>query len=354
MTSVCIIGVGGYSGSGKTTLIEKALPELTRRGLSVGVLKHSHHTLTIDREGKDTDRFFRAGAVFVSAEDPSQGFARYASPGVDLADTLSRFPKGLDLIIVEGYKGSEIPGRILLARDLSDEAGSELRQDSRIIYRDDPEYLQQFLHLIEEELRRQHEARPLAAGLLVGGRSGRMGRPKGLLELRGRTLMEQTYETLSLVAQRVLLLGGGDLPACLNKADRLPDAFGVQGPLAGMLSAFRWAPGNTWLISSVDMPFMHQEAWNWLLSQRRPGAWAVMPRRADTEMVEATGACYEPEFFDFVESRGAKGILRLQSLACHPRVLKPVIPPEFEQAWQNVNTPAEWEEAVKVMAARDI
>ncbi|MBA4372033.1 MAG: molybdopterin-guanine dinucleotide biosynthesis protein B [Thermodesulfovibrio sp.] len=348
MTSSCIIGISGFSGSGKTTLIEKALPVLKGRGLYVGVLKHTHHNLVIDTEGKDTDRFFKAGAAYVFADDDAQGFARYRHEGADLPEALSRFPKGLDLIIVEGYKSSEL-SRLWLAKDLADERSRNAGQGSSIIYRDDPEYLQQFLNHIDEELKRHCAERSLMAGLLVGGRSERMGRPKGLLEVRCRTLMEQVYETLSSISQRTLLLGAGELPSSLTLADRLPDAPEVKGPLAGMLSAFRWNPQSAWLVSSVDMPFMHQEAWKWVLSQRRPGAWAIMPRREGSETVEATGACYEPEIFDYIESLAQKGVFRLQKIADHPKVIKPVIPKELEQAWKNVNTPEEWEEALAIL-----
>jgi molybdopterin-guanine dinucleotide biosynthesis protein A len=92
------------------------------------------------------------------------------------------------------------------------------------------------------------------------------------------------------------------------------------------------------------MPFMNEEAWQWVLSQRKPGVWAVMPRRKGSETVEATGACYEPEIFDYAGSLAQKGILRLQSIADHPKVITPVIPKKLEQAWKNVNTPEEWNE----------
>lgn len=349
MVGSCIIGISGFSGSGKTTLIERALPELKRQGLYVGVLKHTHHNLlSLDTEAKDTDRFFRAGADFVFAHDDTQGFARHPHEGADLLEALSHFPQGLDLIIVEGHKSSSI-SRLWLARESSDEGSENVRQDSRTIYRDDPDYLQQFLEYIHEELARHRAERPLMAGLLVGGRSGRMGSPKGLLQIRGRTMMEQAYEILSAVSRRTLLLGAGTIPDGLTAADRLPDIAEVKGPLAGMLSAFRWSPRSAWLISSVDLPFMQDEAWLWVLSQRKPGVWAVMPRREGSETVEATGACYEPEIFGYAESLARKGISRLQSIAGHPKVLTPVIPKNLEQAWRNVNTPEDWDEAVKLI-----
>ena len=42
MKAVCI---AGWSDSGKTTLIERLIPLLMGRGLRVGVVKHTHHSL---------------------------------------------------------------------------------------------------------------------------------------------------------------------------------------------------------------------------------------------------------------------------------------------------------------------
>ena len=53
----------GHSGSGKTTLVEKLLPELTARGLQLATIKHAHHKVVLDKEGKDSWRYKQAGAV---------------------------------------------------------------------------------------------------------------------------------------------------------------------------------------------------------------------------------------------------------------------------------------------------
>lgn len=53
----------GHSGSGKTTLVEKLIPELTSRGLQVATIKHAHHKVVLDKEGKDSWRYKHAGAT---------------------------------------------------------------------------------------------------------------------------------------------------------------------------------------------------------------------------------------------------------------------------------------------------
>ena len=46
----------------RTTLLEKLIPRLTARGLTVSVIKHTHHGFDIDRPGKDSYRHREAGA----------------------------------------------------------------------------------------------------------------------------------------------------------------------------------------------------------------------------------------------------------------------------------------------------
>jgi len=345
MTPACIIGISGYSGSGKTTLIEKALPELKREGLYVGVLKHtSHHRLSLDREGKDTDRFYKAGADFVFAHDADQGFARYPHKDADLLEALRLFPAGLDLILVEGHKNSAI-SRIWLELIGSGHRGVPgEKNDTAVISREEPHYLEKVIGYIHAELEKFQSRRSLKAGLLVGGKSIRMGRSKAFLEIGGKTLIERSFGTVSKVAERTIVIGSTELPESLKNAEMLPDVPGVAGPMAGMLSAFRWAPESTWIMSAVDMPFLDEGAWKWLLSHRRPGVWAVLPRIQHGAAAETTGSCYEPMIFEYVESLSRRRIFKLQLIAQHPKVLTPVIPESLRHAWKNVNTSGEWKE----------
>ena len=62
MDAIPVIAFAAYSGTGKTTLIEQIIPRLRAKGLQLAVIKHDGHRFDIDREGKDSWRFTRAGA----------------------------------------------------------------------------------------------------------------------------------------------------------------------------------------------------------------------------------------------------------------------------------------------------
>lgn len=104
-------GIVGSSGSGKTTLMEKVIPLISACGLTVSVIKHTHHDVDLDRPGKDSFRHRNAGAAEVLLSSRGRWVLTHElrDAGVpDLHDLLAKlFP--CDLVLVEGYKGESIP-----------------------------------------------------------------------------------------------------------------------------------------------------------------------------------------------------------------------------------------------------
>lgn len=106
-----VFGIAGWSGAGKTTLIEKLIPELGRRGLSVSVIKHAHKGFGIDQDGSDSQRQRVAGAAEVLLSGPRRwGLVHElrGAEGPSLEQCLARLSP-CDLVIVEGFKRHGIP-----------------------------------------------------------------------------------------------------------------------------------------------------------------------------------------------------------------------------------------------------
>jgi|SRR6267378_3898824 molybdopterin-guanine dinucleotide biosynthesis protein B len=107
------IGFIGHSGSGKTTLIERLIPVLAQRGLSVSALKHAHHGFDIDRPGKDSFRFRAAGAaqVMIAAPDRWALMTELRGREAPLRQLLAELAP-CDLVLVEGFRSARSIPRI--------------------------------------------------------------------------------------------------------------------------------------------------------------------------------------------------------------------------------------------------
>ncbi|WP_051320333.1 molybdopterin-guanine dinucleotide biosynthesis protein B [Cupriavidus sp. amp6] len=106
-----IFGITGTSGSGKTTLITALLPWFRAHGLTVNVIKHSHHPLELEPPGKDSARFRAAGATEVMVASPYR-YAIVRELGGEAEPTLAEQVARLrpaDLTLVEGFRREDIP-----------------------------------------------------------------------------------------------------------------------------------------------------------------------------------------------------------------------------------------------------
>ena len=107
MKSIPIIGFAAFSGTGKTTLIEQLILSLKAQGYRLAVIKHDAHQFEIDKEGKDSFRFARAGADMTLISSASKT-AVIEQRERTFEQNLSMI-HDVDLILVEGYKQEPIP-----------------------------------------------------------------------------------------------------------------------------------------------------------------------------------------------------------------------------------------------------
>ena len=100
------LGIAGYSGSGKTTLVIRLIPELMARGLRVSTVKHTHHSVALDRKGDASRRLRRAGASEVLIAGNKRWALLHELQGALEPDVeeLVRHMTPVDLVLVEGFK----------------------------------------------------------------------------------------------------------------------------------------------------------------------------------------------------------------------------------------------------------
>jgi molybdopterin-guanine dinucleotide biosynthesis protein MobB len=296
-----VLAVCGWSGSGKTTLLEAAIPRLVARGLAVAVLKHDARGPDVDRPGKDSDRLFRAGAdVVLGGPTETLERRRDARTFDALVADLSRRH---DAVLVEGHKTTPLP-KVWLATPREPDPPGDIA-DVLAVLPWGAHRQAMFAGVLDDWLPFAWTSVPVWAGVLVGGASSRMGTSKHLLTRGGVTLLERLVAALAPRVAGVALLGDGEAPKALKV-----------------------------------LPFADDDVARWLMAERCPGRWAVVPSLREG-MVEPLLALYEPQALPLLEAIAAAGVPAPRLVARHPKVTTLAPPDALRRAFFNVNEAAD-------------
>lgn len=119
-----VVSFVGKSNSGKTTLLEKVVRELKIKGYRMAVVKHSPHGFDIDHEGKDSWRLFEAGSKVVGVSSPDRvAFIEDVDKELSLTQLQALFQGKADILLAEGYKASDTPKIVVMAREEDNREG---------------------------------------------------------------------------------------------------------------------------------------------------------------------------------------------------------------------------------------
>jgi molybdopterin-guanine dinucleotide biosynthesis protein A len=125
-----------------------------------------------------------------------------------------------------------------------------------------------------------HGVQNFSAGILVGGKSRRMGTEKSALIVHGEILIERQLRTVRQVGASQVLLSFGSQPdirwawaqaEVSVVIDRYPD----RGPLAGIEACLRCAKHPWVMIVAIDLPCLTPEFFFTLLRECLPGRGMV-------------------------------------------------------------------------------
>ncbi|HJT70124.1 MAG TPA: molybdenum cofactor guanylyltransferase, partial [Terriglobales bacterium] len=94
----------------------------------------------------------------------------------------------------------------------------------------------------------------IAAFVLSGGKSSRMGSDKALLELGGKSLIARAVELASKMSRDVAIVGDPQKLAGFGRV--ITDVFPDRGPLGGIHAALSQSSADLNLILAVDLPFL--------------------------------------------------------------------------------------------------
>jgi molybdopterin-guanine dinucleotide biosynthesis protein A len=157
----------------------------------------------------------------------------------------------------------------------------------------------------------------MAAVVLCGGESRRMGSAKGLIKMEGQPLVIRVAERMSAVARPVFLATG--TPSRWGNLG-LPEVQDVQagaGPLAGIVAALEASPVRLLAVVAVDMPFASPEVFT-LLAQLHVDEDAVVPVTAAG--LEPLHAIYSRQALPMLRQALERGVFGLRSVLRQLRI----------------------------------
>jgi molybdenum cofactor guanylyltransferase len=187
----------------------------------------------------------------------------------------------------------------------------------------------------------------VAAFILAGGKSARMGADKAFVALDGRALLARALDLARSVTPDVRIVG--DAAKFAVFAPVVEDVFPGCGPLGGIHAALRASRAELNLILAVDMPFVPPALLPFLLRAARNSAAMVTAPRAGGGWQPLCGI-YRREFADVAEKALRDGRYKIDALFDEARTLA-IAEDELEAAgfsanvFRNLNTKEEVEAA---------
>lgn len=190
----------------------------------------------------------------------------------------------------------------------------------------------------------------IAAAVLAGGQSSRMGRDKASLpsfEDAKTTMLLRTVRLAAAVFAPVIVVGRTkpeDWPPQESSPIFVPDEEPNEGPAAGLASLFRFlrrhetsAPTAV-AVLACDLPMLNPAAIRWLYDTTQQGVerHGLVARNGD--QIEPLFAVYTADCLPLLEDHLAKGRRSLQKLIEAGEFTVVEVPPEISDRLVNVNT----------------
>ena len=188
----------------------------------------------------------------------------------------------------------------------------------------------------------------------AGGKSTRMGgRPKALMELGGRRIVERVVAAVAPAVDGLLIVTNTPELYAFLGLPMVGDVYPDGGSLGGIYSGLKAAPGDAAFTVACDMPFLHSDVVRLVVDRAGEGD-VVIPRVGD--QLETLHALYAKSCLPAIEERLVAGQLKIVGFFDRVRVVEI---PEVEVArhrdpaivFMNVNTPEELERA-RALASR--
>ncbi len=183
----------------------------------------------------------------------------------------------------------------------------------------------------------------IAQLLLMGGKNSRMGRPKALLEYKGKTFFEHITGEMAKC---------GPVYVSVDKAEHVPpcdfpiieDKYEAIGPMGGLASAFEAIAEDAVFVCACDMPKVSAALIEKLCGHLTDSVDAVIVVKDDGRWF-MTGAVYSKRVWPQLKNQVAEGNYRMRTIVDPKRVkfLTFEALGEAPDVLDNINTPEDYQ-----------
>jgi molybdopterin-guanine dinucleotide biosynthesis protein A len=187
----------------------------------------------------------------------------------------------------------------------------------------------------------------IAAFVLAGGKSTRMGADKAFLKLGGVTLLERALNLARSVVPTACIIGNKEKFQKFGEV--VEDIYKNRGPLGGIHAALVNTTTDFNFVLGVDLPFMEKAFVEYLFYRARKTSAIVTVPRAQSRLQPLCAVCRK-EFAAVAQRSLQAGRNKIDSLFAE--VETEVISEEelakqgfSTDMFRNLNTPADWEQA---------
>jgi molybdopterin-guanine dinucleotide biosynthesis protein A len=152
--------------------------------------------------------------------------------------------------------------------------------------------------------------------LLAGGKSSRMGQEKGLVEFRGKPLIQYGIELLSSFTGQIII-GSSNPDYLAFGCELIPDDVTGKGPAAGLAAVLNSSATPWNIVLACDLPFLEEEFIEKLLGAT-PNYMAVVP--IHNGKIEPLAALYHRDLGSIFKEAVANDNLALRKILFTCRV----------------------------------
>jgi molybdopterin-guanine dinucleotide biosynthesis protein A len=187
----------------------------------------------------------------------------------------------------------------------------------------------------------------MAAFILAGGRSSRMGADKAFLELAGKPLIVRAVELARETVPEVKIVGDPQKFGAFGPV--IDDVYRNRGPLGGIHAALTSSEAEWNLILAVDVPFVPVQFLKYLLTRAESsGATVTVPSIG--EYFQPLCAVYRKQFLSSAEQALSEGKNKIDQLFIDVSLCAisedDMTMNGFDLSiFRNLNTPEEWQAA---------